>query len=59
MDKPELYLGDGAYLTGDGCHLILSTGSHKPAEWHNVVYMDDSVAEELYKYLHSIYKTQT
>jgi hypothetical protein len=51
----EMYLGDGAYLTGDGFHLILSTNSHKPSEWDQVVYLDSSVQKNLYRYLHSVY----
>jgi hypothetical protein len=55
VPPPEMYLGDGVYLTGDGFHVILSTGSHRPPEWQQVVYLDSSVQKNLYRYLHSIY----
>jgi hypothetical protein len=56
---PQAYLGDGVYLTGDGFHLILSTGSHKPEEWDNVVYLDDSVAKNLLNQLKLIHGDNT
>lgn len=59
MNKPEIYLGDGAYLTGDGRHLILSTGSHSPDEWDSVIFLDDDVSRKLYEYLHNMYNGKT
>ena len=56
---PEAHLGDGVYLTGDGYHLILSTGSHRPSEWDNVVYMDSGVQRNLYNQLKEIYGDDT
>ena len=55
---PEIYLGDSVYLTGDGMHLILSTNSHKPEDWDQVIYLDDNVERGLYNYLKSIYEVQ-
>jgi hypothetical protein len=56
VPPPEMYLGDGVYLTGDGFHLILSAGSHKPSEWEQVVYLDSVVQKNLYCYLQSVYE---
>jgi hypothetical protein len=55
VPPPEMYLGDAVYLTGDGFHIILSAGSHRPSEWDQVVYLDSAVQKNLYRYLHSIY----
>lgn len=59
MENPEIYLGDGVYLTADGHHFRLSTGSHRPSDWQSIVYMDDAVAKKLYEYFHSIYGPET
>jgi hypothetical protein len=55
---PELYLGDGVYLTGDGYHLILTTGSHKLSECDNIVYLDKQAQDNLIHYFKSIEEKQ-
>jgi hypothetical protein len=55
MKIPDSYLGDGVYLTSDGVSAILSTGSHKPEEWNNVVYMEEEVMHNLFNKLKEVY----
>ena len=55
------YLGDGVYAEHDGYHMILRTGDHRDHLCDNKVYLDDSVMENLIRfmeYLNSRNKTQ-
>ena len=48
------YLGDGVYLTGDSNQLIISTGNHNPEQWDNVVYMDKTIQDNLFRHLKTL-----
>jgi len=43
------YLGDGVYADFDGFHVIVFTSDGVSA--HNIVYLEDTVASELIRYI--------
>lgn len=48
MMPAPLYLGDGAYVHEDAAgRVVLTTGSHRPAEADNVIVLEDEVLEAL------------
>lgn len=54
MKEEKIYLGDGVYLTNNGCHLILTT--EDGINTHNTIYLEPHMIKLMEDYLNKIKK---